>query len=130
MKIKRLRVSGFGPYKNEQTVDFEQFDDDGIFLITGKTGAGKSSILDAVCYALYGSVPRYDGTQPRLRSDHTEPGEPTYVELEFSVNGSDYRIFRVPEYEKLKSRGEGTTKQQHQARLDVRAGEQWEGLAA
>ena len=130
MKIKRLRIVGFGPYKNEQTVDFERFDDDGIFLITGKTGAGKSSILDAVCYALYGSVPRYDGTQPRLRSDYAELGEPTYVELEFSISGSDYRIHRVPEYEKPKSRGEGTTKQLHEAQLDVRAGDRWEGLAA
>jgi len=63
VKIKRLRLAGFGPFKNEQVVDFESFDDDGIFLITGKTGAGKSSILDAVCFALYGSVPRYEGTE-------------------------------------------------------------------
>ena len=52
MKINRLRLAGFGPFKNEQVVDFERFDADGIFLITGKTGAGKSSILDAICFAL------------------------------------------------------------------------------
>ena len=52
MKITRLRIAGFGPYKTEQRVDFTRFDADGIFLITGKTGAGKSSILDAICFAL------------------------------------------------------------------------------
>ncbi|MET0844155.1 MAG: AAA family ATPase, partial [Mycetocola sp.] len=76
MKIQRLSLAGFGPYKDEQRIDFEQFDDDGIFLITGKTGAGKSSLLDAVCFALYGSVPRYDGTQPKLRSDYCDLGDP------------------------------------------------------
>ncbi|WBM80817.1 AAA family ATPase [Cryobacterium breve] len=120
MKIKRLKLAGFGPFKNEQVVDFEHFDDDGIFLITGKTGAGKSSILDAVCFALYGSVPRYEGTESQLRSDHCEPGDPTYVELEFGLNGHDYRIFRTPKYLKAKKRGTGTTLSAPDARLDIR----------
>ena len=130
MKIKRLTIAGFGPYKDEQTVDFERFDADGIFLITGKTGAGKSSILDAICYALYGSVPRYDGTQALLRSDHADLADPTFVELEFSVDGTDYRVNRVPEYERPKARGEGMTKQAHEATLWVRVADSWEGIAA
>ena len=87
MKITRLRLAGFGPYKNEQLVDFSRFDDDGIFLITGKTGAGKSSILDAICFALYARVPRFDGGELALRSDHCAPGDPTFVELDFSLGG-------------------------------------------
>ncbi|MEC5169937.1 AAA family ATPase [Glaciihabitans sp. GrIS 2.15] len=130
MKIKRLTIAGFGPYKDVQTVDFERFDADGIFLITGKTGAGKSSILDAICYALYGSVPRYDGTQALLRSDHADLADPTFVELEFSIDGTDYRVNRVPEYERPKARGEGMTKQAHEATLWVRVADSWEGIAA
>ncbi|HSP74975.1 MAG TPA: AAA family ATPase [Cryobacterium sp.] len=120
MKIKRLRIAGFGPYKNEQVIDFERFDADGIFLITGKTGAGKSSILDAVCFALYGSVPRYEGTESQLRSDHCEPDDPTFVELEFALDENDYRIYRTPKYEKKKKRGLGTTMSPPDARLDIR----------
>ncbi|WP_172582196.1 AAA family ATPase [Subtercola boreus] len=144
MKIKRLRLAGFGPYRDEQNVDFEQFDDDGIFLITGKTGAGKSSILDAICFALYASVPRYDGRESQLRSDHAGPADPTFVELEFSISGADYRLFRSPEYKRPKRRGDGFTTAAPEARLFVRdqairheggAGEptdesDWRGIAA
>jgi DNA repair protein SbcC/Rad50 len=130
VKILRLRIAGFGPYKNEQHVDFEQFDDDGIFLISGKTGAGKSSILDAICYALYNGVPRYEGTQQQLRSDHCDVDDPTFVELEFRVNGTDYRVRRTPEFERPKRRGSGTTKQAASAELFVREGDGWRGLAA
>ncbi|GAB3128258.1 AAA family ATPase [Glaciibacter psychrotolerans] len=138
MKIKRLRLAGFGPYKNEQLIDFERFDDDGIFLITGKTGAGKSSILDAICFALYGSVPRYDGTEPQLRSDHCDESDPTFVELEFVVGEADYRIYRTPRYERAKKRGGGTTTSQPDAQLDVRddsiagsdGGAGWRGVAS
>lgn len=147
MKIKKLRIAGFGPYKDEQLIDFERFDDDGIFLITGKTGAGKSSILDAVCFALYASVPRYDGTESQLRSDHCEPDDPTFVELEFAMGDTDYRIYRTPRFDRPKKRGGGTTTSQPDARLDVRddtdpasssdalttaapSGDGWRGVAA
>ncbi|MCU1407147.1 MAG: ATPase [Glaciihabitans sp.] len=130
MRIKRLTIAGFGPYKNEQHVDFEQFEDDGIFLITGKTGAGKSSILDAICYALYNSVPRYEGTQQQLRSDHCDVADPTFVELEFSVNGIDYRVHRTPEYERPKQRGAGVTKQAATAELFQWVNDTWQGRSA
>ncbi|TFB46954.1 AAA family ATPase [Cryobacterium tagatosivorans] len=130
MKIKRVRLAGFGPYKNEQLIDFEKFDSDGIFLITGKTGAGKSSILDAICFALYGHVPRYDGTELQLRSDHCEPDDPSFVELDFSMNERDYRIFRTPKFERPKKRGEGTTTSQPEVRLFVKDGDDWQGVAA
>ena len=117
MRIRKLTLAGFGPYRHEQIVDFTSFDDSGLFLITGKTGAGKSSILDAICFALYGSIPRFDGTQAQLRSDHCDPEDPSFVELEFTVAGIDYAVRRVPEYLRLKKNGAGTTKQAHDASL-------------
>ena len=117
MRIRKLTLAGFGPYRHEQVVDFADFDDAGLFLITGKTGAGKSSILDAICFALYGSIPRFDGTQAQLRSDHCDPEDPSFVELEFTVGGVDYAVRRVPEYLRLKKSGNGTTKQAHDASL-------------
>ena len=130
MKIQQLTIAGFGPYKDEQHIDFERFDDDGIFLITGKTGAGKSSLLDAICFALYSSVPRYDGTQSRLRSDYCETGDPTFVELEFTVHGTSYRVRRSPEYDRPKARGTGTTPQKATAELSRLTDGVWEGIAA
>ncbi|TFD76112.1 SMC family ATPase [Cryobacterium sp. Sr8] len=130
MKIKRLTLAGFGPYKNKQEIDFEKFDGDGIFLITGKTGAGKSSILDAICFALYGHVPRYDGSELQLRSDHCEPDDPSFVELDFSMNERDYRIYRTPKFERPKKRGQGATTSLPEARLLMKNGNDWEGVAA
>ncbi|MGO4690768.1 AAA family ATPase [Glaciibacter sp. 2TAF33] len=130
MRIKHLTVCGFGPYKAEQTVDFEGFRDDGLFLISGKTGAGKSSILDAICYALYGSIPRFETTQQKLRSDYCDVDDPTFVELEFAVNGTDYRVRRTPEYARPKARGDGTTLQKPTAELYRRVDGDWEGVAA
>ena len=130
MKILRLTLAGFGPFKDEQIVDFEAFDDAGLFLITGRTGAGKSSILDAICYALYDSVPRYESAQHKLRSDYCEPSDPTFVELEFSVGTERYRVRRTPSYEKPKLRGEGVTTAAATAQLARRVGDDWEGMSA
>ncbi|MFC5929691.1 hypothetical protein D6T64_06795 [Cryobacterium melibiosiphilum] len=130
MKILRLRLAGFGPYKSEQLIDFERFDDDGIFLITGKTGAGKSSILDAICFALYAQVPRFDGGELSLRSDHCAPDDPTFVELDFSIGGQQYRVYRTPRYTRPKKRGGGTTVSQPDAVLEVRRGDEFVGVAA
>ena len=130
MKILRLTVAGFGPFKNEQVVDFEAFDDAGLFLITGKTGAGKSSILDAICYALYDSIPRYESSQQKLRSDYCEPGDPTFVELEFSVGSDRFRVRRTPSYEKPKLRGEGVTTAAATAQLFRLRDGAWEGTSA
>ena len=128
MRINRVTMAGFGPYRGEQTVDFDAFADDGIFLIGGKTGAGKSSILDAICYALYNSVPRYDETESRLRSDHCGPDDPTLVTLDFTVGERRYRIERSPDYERPKKRGVGTTTAAAQARLAIWQHDQWVGV--
>ena len=85
MRLHRLELTGFGPFRERQVVDFDAFAADGIFLISGRTGAGKSSVLDGVTFALYGGVPRYDGSDRRLRSDHCAPDDPTRVSVEFSA---------------------------------------------
>ena len=131
MRILRLSLAGFGPYQREQYVDFEKFADDGIFLITGKTGAGKSSILDAICYALYNSIPRYDGGQQRLRSDYCAPDDPTWVQLDFSVGDTEYRVRRTPAFERPKKNKPGElTTTASSAELFRRVGQTWEGIAA
>lgn len=130
MKLHRLEIEGFGPFLERQRVDFDAFDADGIFLITGRTGAGKSSILDGVCFALYGSVPRYEGTEKRLRSDHCAPDDPTEVQLEFTVGDARWRVTRAPEHERPKARGTGLTTVPHAARLDELVGGEWIGRAA
>lgn len=130
MRINRLTVQGFGPYKTAQHVDFDAFADDGIFLMGGKTGAGKSSILDAICFALYDGVPRYDGTKGRLRSDHCGPDDASLVTLEFTAGDTRYRVERTPEYERQKARGVGTVTQKPTAELfELRDGE-WIGIEA
>ncbi|QPZ37938.1 AAA family ATPase [Paramicrobacterium chengjingii] len=130
MRINTLSITGFGPYRTTQTVNFDAYTDDGLFLISGKTGAGKSSILDAIAFALYDSVPRFDGTKARLRSDHCAPSDETRVELEFTIGDTRYRVTRSPEYERRKKSGAGTTMQKSTAQLEVLTGDQWQGIAS
>lgn len=130
MRLHRLEMAGFGPFRVRQTVDFDRLAEDGIFLITGRTGAGKSSILDAVCFALYGSIPRSGPGETRLRSDHAAPDEPSEVVLELEVRGERFRITRRPEYERRKRRGGGLTRQPHEAVLERLLDGTWVGLAA
>lgn len=130
MRLHRLEVEGFGPFRSRQTVDFDAFADDGIFLIAGRTGAGKSSILDAVCFGLYGGVPRYDGGEKRLRSDHCEPDDPSEVVVEFSTPAGRFRVTRSPEYLRPAKRGGGMTKQAAGVALDEWTDAGWVGRAA
>lgn len=112
MKIHSLRLAAFGPFAGEEYVDFDAFAADGLFLIEGRTGAGKSSILDAISYALFERAPRYGTAAPeRLRSDHAGPADRTYVELTFSTAEGTFRVTRSPKYSRPKARGEGTTEQ-------------------
>ncbi|WP_407361105.1 AAA family ATPase [Microbacterium sp. LBN7] len=130
MRLHRLEVEGFGPFRSRQTVDFDAFADDGIFLIAGRTGAGKSSILDAVCFGLYGGVPRYDGGEKRLRSDHCEPDDISEVVVEFSASAGHFRVTRSPEYLRPAKRGGGMTKQAAAVSLEERTDAGWVGRAA
>lgn len=130
MRLHRLELTGFGPFREQQVVDFDAFAGDGIFLIAGRTGAGKSSVLDGVTFALYGGVPRYDGSDRRLRSDHCAPDDPTRVAVEFSAGDRRWRVTRSPEYERPKQRGTGMTTEPHRAQLDELVDGAWIGRAA
>ena len=94
MRLLRLELAGFGPFRERFEIDFASFEADGVYLIAGPTGAGKSTILDAVCFALYGSVPRYD-ERAHLRSDLAGPEEPTFVELDVQLGSRRLRVRRL-----------------------------------
>ena len=117
MRPIKLTVSAFGPYAGLTVLDMESLGTEGLYLITGDTGAGKTTIFDAVTYALYGesSGGRRDGSM--LRSKYAKPETLTYVELEFTCHGNTYKVKRNPEYERPKARGTGMTKQAADAEL-------------
>ncbi|MFK0154022.1 AAA family ATPase [Streptomyces sp. NPDC090493] len=111
MRLHRLDITAFGPFGGSQSVDFDALSAAGLFLLHGPTGAGKTSVLDAVCYALYGTVPgaRQTGQGLTLRSDHADPATRTEVRLKLSVAGRRLEITRQPPWERPKKRGAGTT---------------------
>ncbi|KOG38648.1 AAA family ATPase [Streptomyces resistomycificus] len=119
MRLHQLEITAFGPFGGSQTVDFDELSSAGIFLLHGPTGAGKTSVLDAVCYALYGSVPgaRQSGQGTALRSDHAIPGTRTEIRLELTVAGRRLEVTRQPPWERPKKRGSGTTLDKAQSRL-------------
>ena len=109
MKPIKLKISAFGPYKNEVDIDFNKLGNNGIFLITGDTGAGKTTIFDAICFALFGEVSGSNRTVDSLRSDFSTLEVKTFVELEFSHKNKNYKILRHPKYLRQKKNGIGTT---------------------
>ncbi|MHC0428963.1 AAA family ATPase [Streptomyces sp. O3] len=118
MRLHRLHITAFGPFGGSQRVDFDALSQAGIFLLHGPTGAGKTSVLDAVCYALYGSLPGSRQHQSAtLRSDHAAPATRTEVCLELTVAGRRLEITRQPPWERPKKRGTGTTTDKAQSWL-------------
>ncbi|WP_333775833.1 SMC family ATPase [Streptomyces sp. IBSBF 3136] len=111
MRLHRLDITAFGPFGGSRSVDFDALSAAGLFLLHGPTGAGKTSVLDAVCYALYGSVPgaRQSGQGMNLRSDHAEARTRTEIRLELTVAGRRLDITRQPPWERPKLRGKGMT---------------------
>jgi exonuclease SbcC len=108
MKIRKLIINGFGPYASKQELDFEKnLQDKNMFVITGNTGAGKTTIFDAINFALYGEANGCDRESKSLRSDFADPQTPSEVELWFSLREKEYYIKRTPSYIKPKQRGEG-----------------------
>lgn len=118
MKPINLRISAFGPYKDEVEIDFTKLGENGIFLITGDTGAGKTSIFDAISFAIFGEVSGSNRPIQTLRSDFADMNIDTYVELEFVHKNRKYKILRNPSYEKPKKKGEGFTKKSADASLE------------
>ncbi|KOG40458.1 AAA family ATPase [Streptomyces decoyicus] len=117
MRLHRLTLTAFGPFGGSQTIDFDRLSRDGLFLLHGPTGAGKTSVLDAVCFALYGSVPGARQSGQALRSDLADPLTLTEVVLELTVGERRLEITRLPEQPRPKKRGSGTTKEKAQSRL-------------
>ena len=99
MKIRWLHIVGIGPFAGEHTVDFSAFEDSGLFLLDGPTGAGKSTLIDAITFALYGDVARTkDASKDRLRSNHISDSDPSEADLVFEVATGIYRVTRTPAY--------------------------------
>ena len=111
MRPVKLKISAFGPYAGVTEFDFEKLGTGGLYLITGDTGAGKTTIFDAITYALYGDPSGNNREVSMLRSKYANDTTPTEVELTFNYYGKEYTVKRNPEYERATKRGSGTTKQ-------------------
>jgi exonuclease SbcC len=127
MRLHQLTVTAFGPFAGRERVDFDALTAGGLFLLRGATGAGKSSLLDAVCYALYGELP---GTRRanRMRSDHADPAVLTEVRLELTLGGRRLEIIRIPEQLRPKKRGTGFTPEKAQTLLREWVADAGEGV--
>lgn len=117
MRPLRLMISAFGPYAQPTQLDLERLGNSGLYLITGDTGAGKTTLFDAITFALYGEPSGTNREASMLRSKYALPQTPTEVTLEFSYGGKIYTVKRNPEYERPKARGEGTTTEKANAEL-------------
>ena len=117
MKPLKLTLSAFGPYAGETVIDFTQFGGQGLFLVTGDTGAGKTTIFDGITFALYGETSGGIREASMLRSKYAKPETPTYAEYVFEYKDKVYTVKRSPDYERPKARGTGMTMQKGEALL-------------
>ncbi len=130
MRLHHLEVTAFGPFAGHVVVDLDRLSEAGLFLLSGPTGAGKTSILDAICFALYGDVPGDRSAAKRLRCDQAAPGVAPVVTLEATLAGRRFRIVRSPAWERPKKRGSGTTTQQASVTISERVDGAWLPLSS
>ncbi|MDO4031584.1 AAA family ATPase [Clavibacter michiganensis] len=117
MDLHRLSVQAIGPFAGEHVIDFAELGRSGLFLLEGPTGSGKSTLIDAVVFALYGSLASEGSSRDRLHSHHAAPGVEPYVELVFETAAGIHRVRRSPQHQRPKARGTGTTNQNAAATL-------------
>ena len=128
MRIHRLEIQAFGPFAGRENIDFDELGAQGLFLLNGPTGAGKTSVLDAICFALYGSVPGARQEARKLRSDHAAPGTAPEVLLDFSAGDRRFKVVRNPQWERPAKRAgsaTGTVTEQARTLLSERVQGEW-----
>lgn len=122
MRPHKLTISAFGPYAGNVEVDFDKLGNNGLFLITGDTGAGKTTIFDAITFALFGEASGNARDDSMFRSTYAKPETPTFVELEFEYAGKQYKVKRSPKQLRPKDRGTGLTEKKAEAELQIGSG--------
>jgi exonuclease SbcC len=130
MRLHSLRITAFGPFAGTETIDMDALTASGLFLLEGPTGAGKSTILDAITFALYGATAGSESSTDRLRSHFAPPDAVPEVVLELSVGEERLRITRVPEHQRPKKRGDGFTVEKASVHLERLAGGAWESVSS
>jgi exonuclease SbcC len=130
MRLHSLELAAFGPYARAQRIDFGRLSSSGLFLLEGPTGSGKTTILDAITFALYGGLAGDESAEDRLRSHFAAPDAEPSVSLEFSVRGVRHRVTRVPEHRRPKRRGEGFTTEPSHVHLQRQEAGAWVSLSA
>ncbi|MBA2769102.1 MAG: SMC family ATPase, partial [Sporichthyaceae bacterium] len=129
MRLHSLTMTAFGPFAGTERVDLDALSTAGLFLFTGATGAGKTSVLDAVCFALYGQVPGARQQARSVRSDHAAEDARPEVVLEVTLRGRRLRITRSPQWDRPKRRGGGTTNEPAKVRVEETGPHGWAALA-
>ena len=130
MRLHSLQIQAFGPYATQHRIDFDLLASSGLFLLEGPTGAGKSTILDAITFALYGGLAGEESGEDRLRSHFADPAAEPSAMLEFSLHGTRYRVTRVPEHQRPKKRGKGFTTEASRVHLERLEGGGWSSLSS
>ncbi len=130
MRLHRLELQAFGPFATVQRIDFDRLTRGGLFLLEGPTGAGKTTVLDAITFALYGGLAGADAAEDRLVSHFADPAVQPSVTCEFSVRGVRYLITRVPEHRRPKRRGHGYTTEPMRVHLQRNDGRRWVSMSS
>src|SRR5215475_4417684 len=130
MRLHALELQAFGPFATRQRIDFDRLCGSGLFLLEGPTGAGKTTVLDAITFALYGGLASPEAGEDRLHSDFADPDLEPSVTLEFSLRGVRYQVSRVPAYQRRKRRGDGYTSQAMRVHLRRAHDGRWVTLSA